>query len=255
MEFGKYIAHRGLFDESAPENSLMAFEKAASVGLAIELDVRLTRDCKLVVFHDKDLLRMCGVEADVFGFTYNQLRSFTLGNSDEKIPLLTEVLKLIDGRVPILIEIKDGCPQVEISKRLNYLLKNYNGEYGITSFNPLVLLWFRIFAPKTFRGQLISTYKGKQADKYILRKICANNKVWKYVSKPDFIACDLRSMSFEVAFQAFDVDADLYTWTANTPELLEAANEISKTVIAENFPAGFDFSDNFEDDCECEHED
>lgn len=241
MNFGKYIAHRGLHDKNVPENSLVAFEKAASAGVAAELDVRMTKDCRLVVFHDSSLARMCGIEADIKDFTYEQLSSFRLGDSDEKIPLLSQVLKLVDGRIPLLIEVKDGAPLWELEKRLYHMLRGYKGEYAVESFDPISLFWFRLYAPEIFRGQLISTHPAEKGSKYLLRLICAKPFVWKFISKPNFIACDLRSMSLETAFQAVDVNADLYTWTANSPELLETAAQFSKTVIAENFPEGFDF--------------
>ncbi len=84
MDFGKYIAHRGLHSELVPENSLTAFRLAVEKCLSIELDVRLTKDCRIVVFHDNDLMRMCGIEGKVFDYTYEQLSAFKLKNSDEK---------------------------------------------------------------------------------------------------------------------------------------------------------------------------
>ncbi len=243
MNFGKYIAHRGLHNESIPENSLGSFRKALEAGIACELDVRMTKDCRLVVFHDKSLLRMCGVDADISEFTYEQLSAFRLGESDEKIPLLSEVLKLVNGKIPLLIEIKHGAPFGVLEKRLYHMLKKYKGEYAVQSFNPLSLLWFRIFAPDVCRGQLISLYKNSDKKEYILRKICAMPIVWKLISKPCFVACDLRTMSLETAFRIVDIGADIFTWTASSPELIQSASVFSKTVIAENFPDNFKFNE------------
>lgn len=247
MNFGKYIAHRGLHSKERPENSLKAFESAAEKNISVELDVRLTKDCRMVVFHDDTLLRMCGVDEKVCDFTYDQLSAFRLGDSDEKIPLLSEVLKLIDGRVPMLIEIKSGAPFGELESRLNHLLKSYKGEYAVQSFDPFSLLWFRIKSPKTPRCQLISGYKKKFDVQYLGRKICTFPIVWRLISKPDFLSADLRSISLETAFQAVDAGADLITWTGRGRELIETASQFSKTVIAENFPENFDFSDNWEE--------
>lgn len=247
MEFGKYIAHRGLHSEGVPENSLPAFELAAQKGISAELDVRLTKDCRIVVFHDKDLSRMCGVEGNVFDFTYEQLSAFKLKNSDEKIPLLSEVLKAVDGRVPLLIEIKNGAPFGELEKRLDHIMKKYKGEFAVQSFDPFSLLWFRIRSPKIARGQLISKYKKKVDFEYIERIICAQPFIWRLISKPQFIAADLRSISLETAFQAVDINADLLTWTGRGRELIETASQFSKTVIAEDFPDDLDFSDNWEE--------
>lgn len=246
MNFGKYIAHRGLhnIDKGIPENSLAAFMAACEKGLAIELDVRLTKDGRVVVFHDKSLYRMCGVDALVSDFTYQQLCAFNLKGTKEKIPLLSQTLKMINGRVPLLIEIKEGHGLGLLEKRTYRLLKNYNGEYAVQSFNPFSLLWFRIFAPDVIRGQLISTFKNKEKLKYIFRLICAMPIVWRLISKPEFIACDLRSVSIEIIFKATDINADFITWTANSKELIETAAKFSKSVISENFPEDFDFSKN-----------
>lgn len=137
MEYPAIIAHRGLHTENFPENSLLAFENAVNNGIAIELDVRLTKDCKLVVFHDKNLFRMTGIDADISDFDYAQLSALTLKDTKEKIPLLTEVLKTVSGKVPIFIEIKEGSPVGILEKRLDKLLKNYHGDCAVMAFNPL----------------------------------------------------------------------------------------------------------------------
>lgn len=250
MDFGKYIAHRGLHCDLVPENSMPAFRLAVEKGLSIELDVRLTKDCRIVVFHDNDLMRMCGVEGRVFDYTYEQLSAFKLKNSDEKIPLLSEVLKTVDGKVPLLIELKGGAPFGELESRVDHMMKKYKGEFAVQSFNPFSVMWFRFRSPKVTRGQLISKYRKNIDLEYIERFICAQPFIWRFISKPQFIAADLRSISLETAFQAVDIDADLLTWTGRGKELIETASQFSKTVIAEQFPDDFDFSDNWEESCE-----
>ena len=148
MDFGKYIAHRGLHSDLVPENSLTAFRLAVEKCLSIELDVRLTKDCRIVVFHDNDLMRMCGIEGKVFDYTYEQLSAFKLKNSDEKIPLLSEVLKTVDGKVPLLIELKGGALFGELESRLDHMMKKYKGEFAVQSFNPFSVMWFRFHSPK-----------------------------------------------------------------------------------------------------------
>lgn len=249
MNFGKYIAHRGLHDinEGVPENSLPAFKAACDKGLAIELDVRLTKDGRVVVIHDMSLYKSCGVDANVSDFTYNQLCAFNLENTNQKIPLLSQVLKLVNGKVPLLIEIKDGYGFGVLEKRTYKLLEKYKGEFAVQSFNPLSLLWFRLFAPDVKRGQLISKFKRKVTLQYFLRLVSASVIVWKLISKPDLIACDLRTVSLGTAFQAYDINADFITWTADSKELIETAAQFSKSVICENFPKDFDFSRNWEE--------
>ena len=99
-------AHRGLHGESIPENSLAAFAEAKRAGYGVELDVRLSRDGRLVVFHDDTLLRMCGVDGKVSDYTYGELSKMRLLGTDEKIPLFSQVLDLLGGEVALLVEIK-----------------------------------------------------------------------------------------------------------------------------------------------------
>lgn len=156
MDFGKYIAHRGLHSELVPENSLTAFRLAVEKCLSIELDVRLTKDCRIVVFHDNDLMRMCGIEGKVFDYTYEQLSAFKLKNSDEKIPLLSEVLKTVDGKVPLLIELKGGAPFGELESRVDHMMKKYKGEFAVQSFNPFSVMWFRFQMHQKSQGVSLS---------------------------------------------------------------------------------------------------
>ena len=100
------IAHRGLHNVKAPENSLAAFRLAIEHGNVIELDVHMLADGKIVVFHDDNLKRMTGVDAVIKDKTFAELSKLWLKKSSQKIPLLTEVLDLVDGKVPIIIEIK-----------------------------------------------------------------------------------------------------------------------------------------------------
>ena len=94
----KVFAHRGLHNGrgSAPENSLAAFRRAVDAGWGIELDIQLSKDRQVVVFHDASLNRMCGVCGRVRDYTWEELCSFRLGESEERIPLLSEVLALVE---------------------------------------------------------------------------------------------------------------------------------------------------------------
>lgn len=163
---------------------------------------------------------------------------------------MSEVLKTVDGKVPLLIELKGGAPFGELESRVDHMMKKYKGEFAVQSFNPFSVMWFRFHSPKVTRGQLISKYRKNIDIEYIERFICAQPFIWRFISKPQFIAADLRSISLETAFQAVDIDADLLTWTGRGKELIETASQFSKTVIAEQFPDDFDFSDNWEESCE-----
>ena len=112
---GTQYAHRGLHDAEHPENSLSAFALAVKNGYGIELDVRLSKDGVLVVFHDDTLDRVAGIPGKVIDFTAKELSEMRLGGSEEGIPTLAEVLDLVNGRVPLLVEIKEGASDRSVS--------------------------------------------------------------------------------------------------------------------------------------------
>ena len=233
MDFGKYIAHRGLHGGGTPENSLAAFEKAISKGLAVELDIRMTKDCRLVVFHDADLNRMCGADIKLSELEYSQLDAFTLSGSDQKIPLFSDVLRLVDGRVPLLIEIKRGSPYGTVEKRLMKLLKGYKGKYAVQSFDPMILLWFRLHAPKVCRGQLVTRSSSGSRKDDLLERFSYSKPVWKYITKPCFLSFDLSTIEMEDIYNAHELGADILSWTADTPKLRKTASAFSRSVISE----------------------
>ena len=231
-DFGRYIAHRGLHGEAVPENSMAAFEAAAQKGLAVELDVRLTKDGKLVVLHDSSLMRVCGVEGEVRDFTAEQLGAFRLNGSGEGIPMFREVLKRINGRVPLLIEIKN-CDHGSIEPRVRRILKSYKGSYAVQAFDPRTVLWFRLFAPSVCRGQLISTRRFGSFWEYIARVISASPIVWKYITKPDFIAADIRSLTPEQVAQIRGAGIALLVWTVKDDAALDKAQALADGIIFE----------------------
>ncbi len=158
-------AHRGLHtkDKTVPENSLAAFGLAAEAGYGIELDLNLTTDNRVVVFHDDSLTRVCGVEKKVAECTYEDLACYPLQETNERIPLLEEVLGLVDGRVPLIVELKATKRNDELCRRAVELLDSYHGPYCIESFHPGIVRWFRKNRPAVVRGQLsagLRNYKG-----------------------------------------------------------------------------------------------
>lgn len=167
------IAHRGIFDnKKTVENTLEAFKKALKKGYAIELDLHLTKDNKIIVFHDNTLDRLTGKKGKVESLPLNEIKKLKLLDV-ASIPTLDEVLDLVDGKVPLLIELKDSrgfTLEKEVSKRLN----DYKGEFAIQSFDPRTILWFRLFKKDITRGLLIGPRSIAS-----FRMICT--------CKPDFI--------------------------------------------------------------------
>ena len=189
-----YYAHRGLhgehecFEDAAPENSLKAFERACEGGFGIELDVRQTKDGKIVVFHDDTLTRVCGIDGRVSDMTFAELQSARLLGTEEKIPLFKEVLALVSGRAQLLVEIKDDGYGASTVEKTMKLLSEYKGEYIVESFNPLILGNVKKYAPKVLRGFLCdklsanpqySAFKFKVVERHFLN----------FIARPHFIAC------------------------------------------------------------------
>src|SRR4051794_32148768 len=133
---GTPIAHRGLHaaSDGRPENSLGAFEHACALGFPAELDVRLTRDREVVVFHDRTLRRLTGAAGRVEDRAAADVRELRLLGGDERVPLLSEVLELVRGRVPLLIEPKSTVPGAALEQAVLRALDGYGGEVAIQSF-------------------------------------------------------------------------------------------------------------------------
>lgn len=231
--WGRNVAHRGLFeaDQSVPENSIAAFERAADAGYGVELDVQLSKDGEVVVFHDDDLLRVCGVEGRVDSLDLAELRRLSLYNSREHIPLFTEVLKVIDGKVPVIVELKNGSRNGELCKKTLEILKKYPGDHCIESFNPFIVAWFRFHAPSILRGVLSQPPSG-----YIEAKMppavgallgrCAFN----FVSRPHFIAYRIGKKPLAIRFSEA-LGAIRVAWTAHN----ESAEKDFDVVIFEHY--------------------
>lgn len=188
--FRKWLyAHRGLHDNAsdAPENSMKAFAKAVEQGFGIELDIQLTKDDVPVVFHDFTLQRICGAEGRVRDFTFEQLQRFRLCDSGERIPRLEEVLRLVDGRVPLIIEFKMEIGDRALCPVADRLLREYKGLYCIESFNPLAVLWYHCHRRKVVRGQLSDAFL-KEGEYRGLSCFVMQNLLLNFLVKPDFVA-------------------------------------------------------------------
>ena len=180
-------AHRGLHGNGIPENSLAAMQRACEEGFGIELDVQLSRDGTVMVFHDATLVRMTGCEGKLSEHTADALSQITLADTQEKIPTFAEVLSLVNGRVPLLVELKGETTNVDLCPKVASLLRDYSGPYCIESFNPVLLGEMKKHLPDAFRGMLYTNVchekKSHSALNILLTAMALN-----VISKPDFIA-------------------------------------------------------------------
>ena len=152
----KIIAHRGCHDteKGIPENSMLAFDKAVKRGFIIELDVHILNDGNIIVFHDDNLKRMTGINKNVIDFSYDELKSIKLQNTEERIPLLRDVLNMVNGKVPIIIELKSDAKNGILEKKLIELLNDYYGKFAVKSFNPFSIRYCAAISSPCFPSSL-----------------------------------------------------------------------------------------------------
>lgn len=180
------IAHRGYWNEVFPENSLGAMQRAVEHEFAVELDIQLTKDEQIVVFHDNDLKRMCGVDKMVKDLTYAELQELSLLDTNSTIPLFSEVLDVLDGKVLLVCEFKSvSGTQERLVDLAVEMLNNYKGLFVVQSFDPRLVKLFRTKAPSFVRGQLVTDFKEQKMNK-ILKFLLANIYT-NVVSKPVFV--------------------------------------------------------------------
>lgn len=224
----KPFAHRGAHNEF-PENSLPAFEKAISMGLGIELDIHLSKDNQIVVFHDDNLERMTGVDAYIKHLNYEEIKQYHLLETNCYIPLLKEVLNLVKGKVPILIEIKTNNNMKKLLPLLKEMLKNYKGVIFIQSFNPLVLRKCYKLMPEYLRGQLSSFFANDKLRYY--KKISIKKLIFKKFSHVDFVSYNLDNLPNKYVNK---MDVPILAWTIKTKEDYEKAKQNANNMIVDN---------------------
>jgi len=186
---GLNCAHRGLHteDQKIPENSIQSFVAARNKNYGLEIDVQLSKDGKVVVFHDDDLKRACGIDARVDSKDWSELSQIKLFESDECIPLLTDTLEAI-GDAPVIVELKSaGTNNEKLCEETLKILRAQGKNYCIESFDPRVGAWFKKNAPDVLRGQLSTSprrFKGVSR----IAALLLGNLVINFMSRPHFIA-------------------------------------------------------------------
>jgi len=227
------IAHRGLHDDSVPENSLAAFEAAVKAGFSIEIDVQLTKDKVPVVYHDDFLHRLTGLKKRVTKAMYNAVSELKIADTDEDVPTFQEVLDFIDGRVPLLIEIKKNKGSRGIERIVLDMLKNYKGEFAIQSFHPMALRKVRKIDPTIYCGLLSS--KLTEMKMLRIKKAAVRNARLFFLAKPDFVSFEINSFPNDrVKRFREELQLPILGWTIKTKEDIERAIEYCDGIIFEN---------------------
>ena len=234
----RWFAHRGLhdIDRGVIENTMAAFEAARDAGYGMELDVQRTADGKLAVFHDGDLERLAGDPRRIARCTLAELQAVSLGGvEDARIPTLEDVLHAVDGRVPLLIELKNGPGNGKLCAQVLELLEQYDGPFLMESFNPLILGWFRFHAPHIVRGQLVgpmSDYVAQvnQIGAFFMAGLLAN-----FIGRPDFVAYNVNAPRFfSPHFQRFLYHTPMAAWIVQDESIAALVRQRREIGIFEN---------------------
>ena len=212
--FIRPYAHRGLWNEAIPENSLSAFRRAADEGFAIELDVQLSRDNTVMVFHDYTLDRMCGAPCKLSDLTTAELKKLCLKDTNERIPTLREVLSAVGGRVPLLIELKGESTDTSLVPRVLAELSTYEGEWCIESFNPLLLRAVKRLDNSVVRGLLSGDLTKNKENGSPFLNFILTQLLLTFLCRPAFHAYDGRypnRRALKVGIRYFGAAPVVYT--------------------------------------------
>ena len=230
---GKNFAHRGLYteDQSIPENSLAAFAAAAEKGYGVELDVHMTADGQIVVFHDDTLLRLCGEDRVIEEMTWEELSHYRLAGTEERIPLLSRAFDTMGG-LPVVLELKRRHDHLgpRLCEKTLELIRKYPGPVCVQSFDPTLVRWFKKHAPDLLRGQLSGQTSHLKEDvpppvAYMLSHCMTN-----FLSRPNFISYRIGKKPLSVKLSE-KMGAMKVAWTSHS----EKTEKKSDTVIFEHY--------------------
>jgi len=222
---GWLYAHRGLHDgnKKVPENSMEAFRLAVENGYGMELDVQLTRDGQLVVHHDGSTKRVCGVDKLIKDTDYADLPLLPDGTA---IPLLTEVLSLVDGRTPIIVEVKHHGGAARNAAAAWKVLQGYQGPYCVESFDPTAMYYFRRHAPRVIRGQLASGGKWNPEDLNFASYVALKHLFVNVLSRPHFVSYSVpEDKSLSPWLMKHILKPYLACWTVRSQQVLDYAKK------------------------------
>jgi glycerophosphoryl diester phosphodiesterase len=226
----KPYAHRGLHGTGRPENSRAAFAAAVEAGFGIELDVRASRCGTAFVFHDQALDRLCGATGMIDELDREALAAVTFRDGGETIPTLTDVLALIGGRVPVLIELKSFSPTNHgLCWAVADDLAAYAGPAAVMSFDPALVSWFARNAPAVVRGLVVSEEGGRNLKGLLGRSLGL------MFARPRFLAYDVRSLPSRFAARSRAFGMPILTWTVRSDANRETAEMHADQIIFEKY--------------------
>ena len=236
------FAHRGLHtrDKKRPENSLAAFRAAVEAGYGIELDLQFSKDEQIVVFHDDTLNRVCSVDGRVDAYTLDELKAMSLCGTEERIPLFSEVLELVNGKVPLLVEFKNGPKNDLLCEKTLPMLRAYKGDFCIESFSPFIVKWFRKNAPDILRGQLSAPSKEFKGELPLFARFMLSHCYTNVICRPHFISYHKKKNCLSVHL-ADKLGAMRYVWTVRPSDDIRSLEKKNDAVIFEFYTPGIKY--------------
>ena len=225
MLYNSIIVHRGIYDNQKTfENSLNSFEKSLEYNFNIELDIHLLKDNTIVVFHDDNLKRMIGINKQINTYTYDELNKFFLNNAKYKVPTLQEVLKLVDGKVLLDIEIKNDYNYKQTCIELVKILDQYKGKFILKSFYPKYINWFYKNKPNYIRGILINNKIYKKYKNIIIPFI-------KTYCNPNFYAVQDIIIKEKKIQNLRKKNIPVLVWTIKDTKIIDEIKEYTDGII------------------------
>lgn len=226
-----YFAHRGLHNgKDIPENSMRAFFEAIDNGYDIECDIQLTKDKQMVVFHDEHMKRLCNINKRVQDENYDDIKDCKILNTNETMPLLTELLDSIPVTTKLLIELKPHKNKKEVVRYFLEIMENYSNTFAIHSFDPGIVYQFRKQAPKIIRGQIAQMF----TDRGLLGKL-AGHLVFNRFTKPDWINYGIKDLPRKKLDRLKARGLVICSYTARSEEELAFVRKHYHNAVFEHF--------------------
>lgn len=230
-----YYAHRGLHSLEFPENTMGAFQAACDAGFGIELDVHLSKDGKVVVVHDHNLGRLAGRDVEPEDLTAAELADLSILGSGFGVPTLQEVLRLVRGRVPLLIELKNRGLSGPLEVHTYEELKGYGGLYALQSFSPFSMRWFMKHEPGRLRGQLSCLHSIEHTGVHWFPLFLARHLLTDWICRPNFISYCRQYIDASVTRRLRREGVPVLAWTVESAQEAQKAAPYCDTIIFQSF--------------------
>lgn len=225
-----YFAHRGLHNEKFPENTLAAFKNAVNNEFDIEMDIKLTKDQRIVVVHDNNLKRLCGKDIFVEKSNYEDIKDLKILDTNETIPLLTYVLDSLPETTSLLIELKPNSNHKTFVGLFLKTMDNYPHRFAIHSFDPRIINQFKKQRVSVIRGQISQRFTERHPSYFLMTHL-----LFRFWNKPDFINYDVQAMPNKMLDRLYQKGFPIIAFTAKSKNDFDMVRTHYDNAVFENF--------------------